>query len=258
MAASIRPAKRSMGCRMIAEAISGSRQHWKKSRLPLTSWYSGRYLPARSCQKARGHAHGEVLLRATRHTLAHHPHGRAFDLLTYTREAALAWSQQLQPRMDRASITPGSPEEQVILQRLERVSHHLVPHAELGKIATNPYMYGVRFSTPPCAEAPVPLACEARKSYYVMPVSLPRNLSFLPASGCFSMVWHAVWRPAWRKHSTATVSTQSFIKRNCCGWYENRDNIHQLQAPSNEQWLPLARHVLKLMGAAPSRPFRPR
>jgi len=46
MAASIRPANRSMGWRVMVEAISGLRQHSKKSRLPLASWYSGRYLPA--------------------------------------------------------------------------------------------------------------------------------------------------------------------------------------------------------------------
>jgi hypothetical protein len=42
MAASRRPSKRSMGCSVRVEAISGSRQHVKKSRLPLASWYSGR------------------------------------------------------------------------------------------------------------------------------------------------------------------------------------------------------------------------
>lgn len=46
MAASIRPAKRSMGWRVRVEAISGERQHAKKSLLPLASWYSGRYRPA--------------------------------------------------------------------------------------------------------------------------------------------------------------------------------------------------------------------
>lgn len=37
---------RSTGCKVIVEATSGSRQHSKKSRLPLASWYSGRYRPA--------------------------------------------------------------------------------------------------------------------------------------------------------------------------------------------------------------------
>lgn len=91
MAASIRPAKRSMGWRVIAEAISGSRQHWKKSRLPLASWYSGRYLPAAGAVRitcVRG-------LNDVLHTLPHHPHGRAFNLLTCARMMALARSQQL-------------------------------------------------------------------------------------------------------------------------------------------------------------------
>jgi hypothetical protein len=35
-----------MGWRVSVDAISGERQHAKKSFLPLASWYSGRYLPA--------------------------------------------------------------------------------------------------------------------------------------------------------------------------------------------------------------------
>lgn len=78
MAASIRPANRSTGWMVRAEAISGSRQHWKKSRLPLTSWYSGRYLPAGTCQKTSvGSFNGAM------RTLSHHPHGRTLNLLTY-------------------------------------------------------------------------------------------------------------------------------------------------------------------------------
>jgi len=46
IAASTRPAKRSMGWRVKVEAISGERQHAKKSFFPLASWYSGKYLPA--------------------------------------------------------------------------------------------------------------------------------------------------------------------------------------------------------------------
>lgn len=46
IAPSMRPANLSMGCRVKVEAISGERQHAKKSFLPLASWYSGRYRPA--------------------------------------------------------------------------------------------------------------------------------------------------------------------------------------------------------------------
>ena len=42
MAASMSPAKRSMGWRVRVEATSGSRQQAKKSRVPLAWWYSGR------------------------------------------------------------------------------------------------------------------------------------------------------------------------------------------------------------------------
>jgi hypothetical protein len=42
MAASMRPSNRSMGWRVSVEAISGLRQHSKKSFLPFASWYSGR------------------------------------------------------------------------------------------------------------------------------------------------------------------------------------------------------------------------
>ena len=41
-----------MGWRVKVEAISGERQHSKKSWSPLATWYSGRYLPAISnCQR---------------------------------------------------------------------------------------------------------------------------------------------------------------------------------------------------------------
>jgi hypothetical protein len=46
IAASIRPAYRSIGCIVNVEAISGDRQVSKKSCLPLASWYSGKYRPA--------------------------------------------------------------------------------------------------------------------------------------------------------------------------------------------------------------------
>lgn len=46
IAASTRPANLSIGCRVKVEAISGERQHSKKSCEPLASWYSGRYRPA--------------------------------------------------------------------------------------------------------------------------------------------------------------------------------------------------------------------
>jgi hypothetical protein len=42
MAASMSPAKRSTGWIVMVDAISGVRQHSKKSRWPLASWYSGR------------------------------------------------------------------------------------------------------------------------------------------------------------------------------------------------------------------------
>lgn len=46
MAASMSPSYRSMGCSVRVDAISGDRQHSKKSCFPFASWYSGRYLPA--------------------------------------------------------------------------------------------------------------------------------------------------------------------------------------------------------------------
>ena len=72
MAASMRPAYRSMGCKVRVEDISGLRQHAKKSWFPLASWYSGRYLPAavRWLQVSSP--------RESCVTLAHHPYGWSF------------------------------------------------------------------------------------------------------------------------------------------------------------------------------------
>lgn len=87
MAASRSPAKRSTGWRVRVEATSGSRQHSKKSRLPLASWYSGRYRPAVHIvrgisQIGRISVMGSIAAWKREFcTLAHHPYGGALDLL---------------------------------------------------------------------------------------------------------------------------------------------------------------------------------
>jgi hypothetical protein len=87
MAASRSPAKRSTGWRVRVEATSGSRQHSKKSRLPLASWYSGRYRPAVHMiigisQDGRGSSMSSIAAWDREFcTLAHHPYGGPLNLL---------------------------------------------------------------------------------------------------------------------------------------------------------------------------------
>ena len=67
--------------------------------------------------------HRELQWGAVR-TLSHHPHGRAFNLFAYMRIVELAGPRQLvYVKIARSRLTPRGSKEQVILQRLEIVSH---------------------------------------------------------------------------------------------------------------------------------------
>lgn len=87
MAASRSPAKRSTGWRVSVEATSGSRQHSKKSRLPLAWWYSGRYRPAVHIAPGISQDGRRTLMGSKAAwdrvfcTLAHHPYRGPLDLL---------------------------------------------------------------------------------------------------------------------------------------------------------------------------------
>lgn len=72
------------------------------------------------------------------HTLSHHPHGRALNLFTYIEEGGVSPISTNGCRTTgRCSITPCSPKEQVILQRLEIVSHLVVVLWGLRKLLEN-------------------------------------------------------------------------------------------------------------------------
>lgn len=121
MAASRSPAKRSTGWRVKVEATSGSRQHSKKSRLPLASWYSGRYRPAVHniigiSQDGRDSSVGGIAAWDRGFcTLAHHPHGRPLDLLACESTTSVVARVRGKITHIRQQLAPCCPEDQVIL-----------------------------------------------------------------------------------------------------------------------------------------------
>jgi hypothetical protein len=111
IAASTRPAKRSMGWRVKVEAISGERQQSKKSCFPLASWYSGRYRPAE-----RRHQYNFCPRREIYSYLDASPTLEVSRLSGLQMSTISHWYGKRNP-------TPCCPNNQVILKRLKLVSH---------------------------------------------------------------------------------------------------------------------------------------